>query len=54
MRIRRRVLPQDQWEVLIKDHHPGYINWDTYQANQHKIRQNIRPVAHQPVARRSG
>jgi DNA invertase Pin-like site-specific DNA recombinase/transposase-like protein len=48
VRIRRRVLPQDQWEVLIKDHHPGYIDWDAYQANQHKIRQNIRPVAHQP------
>ena len=42
------VLPQDQWEVLIKDHHPGFINWDTYQANLHKIRQNIRPMAHQP------
>jgi len=48
LRVRRRVLPQDQWEVLIKDHHPGFIGWDTYQANQAKIRQNIRPVAHQP------
>ena len=48
LRVRRRVLPQDQWEVLIKDHHPGFIDWDTYQANQAKIRQNIRPVAHQP------
>ena len=28
------MLPQDQWEVLIKDHHPGYIDWDAYQANQ--------------------
>jgi hypothetical protein len=48
LRVRRRVLPQDQWEVLIKDHHPGFIDWDTYQASQHKIAQNIRPVAHQP------
>ena len=47
-RIRRRVLPQDQWEVLIKDHHEGFIDWDTYQANQAKIAQNIRPAAHQP------
>ena len=46
--VRRRVLPQGEWEVLIKDHHPGFIDWDTYQANQHKIRQNIRPMAHQP------
>jgi DNA invertase Pin-like site-specific DNA recombinase len=48
LRVRRRVLPQDEWEVLIKDHHPGFVDWDTYQANQHKIRQNIRPMAHQP------
>src|SRR6266516_1672147 len=47
-RVRRRVLPQDQWEVLIKDHHRGFIDWDTYQANQAKIGQNIRPMAHQP------
>src|SRR5882724_12085349 len=25
LRVRRRVLPQEQWEVLIKDHHEGYI-----------------------------
>jgi DNA invertase Pin-like site-specific DNA recombinase len=48
LRVRRRVLPQDQWEVLIKDHHEGFISWDAYQANQAKIAQNIRPVAHQP------
>jgi DNA invertase Pin-like site-specific DNA recombinase len=48
LRVRRRKLPQDQWEVLIKDHHRGFIGWDTYQANQHRIRQNIRPVVHQP------
>jgi DNA invertase Pin-like site-specific DNA recombinase len=48
LRVRRRKLPQDQWEVLIKDHHRGFIDWDTYQANQRKIRQNIRPMAHQP------
>jgi DNA invertase Pin-like site-specific DNA recombinase len=47
-RVRRRVLPQDQWEVLIKDHHEGFIDWDTYQASQDKIGQNMRPVAHQP------
>ena len=47
-RVRRRVLPQDQWEVLIKDHHEGFIDWDTYQASQARIGQNMRPVAHQP------
>jgi Recombinase len=48
LRVRRRVLPQDQWEVLIKDHHEGFTGWDTYRASQARIAQNIRPVAHQP------
>jgi DNA invertase Pin-like site-specific DNA recombinase/transposase-like protein len=48
LRVRRRVLPQDQWEVLLKDHHTGFIDWDTYQANQARIGANIRPMAHQP------
>jgi DNA invertase Pin-like site-specific DNA recombinase len=48
LRVRRRVLPQDQWEVLLKDHHQGFIDWDTYQANQARIGSNIRPMAHQP------
>ncbi|MCA1681664.1 MAG: recombinase family protein, partial [Actinobacteria bacterium] len=47
-RVRRRTLPQDQWEVLITDHHPGFIDWDTYQANQARISANTRPMAHQP------
>src|SRR5215210_7632131 len=48
MRIRRRRLPQGEWEVLITDHHRGFIDWDTYQANQARIGRNIRPTAHQP------
>ncbi len=48
LRVRRKLVAQDDWQVLIKDHHAGYISWDTYQANQDRIGQNIRPVAHQP------
>ncbi|MGH3637275.1 MAG: recombinase family protein, partial [Mycobacterium sp.] len=47
-RVRRRKLPQDQWEVLITDHHRGFIDWDTYQGNQAQLRGNIRPAAHEP------
>jgi DNA invertase Pin-like site-specific DNA recombinase len=47
-RLQRRTQPQDQWQVLIKDHHRGFIDWDTYQANQARINANIRPMAHQP------
>jgi len=42
------ALARDQWEVLIPDHHPGFTDWDTYQANQARIGTNIRPQARQP------
>jgi len=48
LRTRRRKLPRDQREVLIPDHHPGFIDWDTYLANQARIGANIRPPASQP------
>jgi DNA invertase Pin-like site-specific DNA recombinase len=48
LRKRRRKLPRDQWEVLIPDHHPGFIDWDTYLANQDRIGGNIRPQPRQP------
>jgi DNA invertase Pin-like site-specific DNA recombinase len=48
LRVRRHKLPQSEWEVLITDHHRGFIDWDTYQANQARIGGNIRPQAHEP------
>jgi DNA invertase Pin-like site-specific DNA recombinase len=48
LRVRRRRLPRDEWEVLITDHHRGFIDWHTYQANQARIDQNIRPERSQP------
>jgi DNA invertase Pin-like site-specific DNA recombinase len=33
-------VPSGQWEVLIHDHHPGYITWETYLANQAKLAAN--------------
>jgi DNA invertase Pin-like site-specific DNA recombinase len=33
-------LPRDQWEVLILDHHPGYISWGTYVKNVELIEAN--------------
>jgi len=48
IRKRTRQLPRSQWSVLIKDHHPGYINWDTYEANQERLASNTRPAPHNP------
>jgi len=33
-------LPRDQWEVLIPGHHPGYITWDQFLANEAKLAAN--------------
>jgi excisionase family DNA binding protein len=29
-----------EWEVLIRDHHPGYISWEHYENNQRTINEN--------------
>ena len=42
----RRRLAATDWEVLIPDHHEGFIDWAAYQGNQARINANTRPVAH--------
>jgi len=37
----------DRWAVLIENHHPGFIDWATYQANQARLDSNTRPKPHQ-------
>jgi DNA invertase Pin-like site-specific DNA recombinase/predicted DNA-binding transcriptional regulator AlpA len=45
-RKRIRLLPRSQWPVVIKEHHAGYIDWQTYEANQTRLAQNTRPRPH--------
>lgn len=45
---RIRHLPIEQWSVLIPEHHPGFIDWATFQANQARLDSNTRPRPHQP------
>ena len=47
--IKRRIrrLPPAEWAVLIPDHHPGYIEWATYEANQARLDSNTHPQPHQ-------
>jgi DNA invertase Pin-like site-specific DNA recombinase/predicted DNA-binding transcriptional regulator AlpA len=45
-RKRIRQLPREEWQVLIKEHHTGYIDWQTYEANQQRIAKNTRPGPH--------
>src|SRR6516165_3875422 len=44
---RVRNLPRAEWQVLIPEHHPGFIDWQTYEANQERIARNTRPGPHQ-------
>src|SRR5262252_6657657 len=44
---RVRKLPREQWSVLIPNHHEGYIDWNTYEANLARIGANTRPRPHQ-------
>ena len=46
-RTRMRRVPQAEWEVLIWDHHPGFIDKATFDANRERIARNTRPRAHQ-------
>lgn len=33
-------LPMEEWEVLIRDHHPAYIEWEEYLENQRRLEKN--------------
>jgi hypothetical protein len=43
---RLRRLPREQWQIVIREHHKGYIDWPTYEANQARIATNTRPRPH--------
>jgi len=47
LKKRTRMVPQAQWSVFIKDHHQGFIDWDTYEMNRKRIANNTRPMPHQ-------
>jgi DNA invertase Pin-like site-specific DNA recombinase len=38
-RLVRRV-PQDQWDTVLPQAHPGYITWEQYQSNRRRLLQN--------------
>jgi DNA invertase Pin-like site-specific DNA recombinase len=33
-------LPRAEWQVLICDHHPGYVSWDAYLATEQRLAAN--------------
>lgn len=49
-RQRSTRLPQEAWKVCLKNHHPAYISWEEYMANQKKLATN-HPSYQQPDQR---
>lgn len=41
-------LPREEWMVVIYDHHPGYISWDDYLANQARLAANLTNAGARP------
>jgi DNA invertase Pin-like site-specific DNA recombinase len=37
----QRQVKQQEWPVLIRDAHEGYIDWPEFERNQHKLQQNL-------------
>ena len=48
VRKRLRRLPPAEWAVLLREHHKGFIDWETYEANQGRLARNTRPSPHDP------
>ncbi|MBV9533433.1 MAG: recombinase family protein, partial [Bradyrhizobium sp.] len=48
VRTRRRAdgsihvmtVPREEWQIVIKNAHPGYIDWDRFEANQRRLTDN--------------
>lgn len=54
VRERVRRTPREEWHVLIEDHHPGYITFERYLANQQRLRANCPPRGEGGGAAREG
>jgi DNA invertase Pin-like site-specific DNA recombinase len=45
---RTTELPREQWQVLIQDHHEGYIGWERFLANEAKLAANCTNAGERP------
>ncbi|MCY3886411.1 MAG: recombinase family protein [Chloroflexi bacterium] len=38
--VETRNLPREEWMVLLRDAHPGYITWERFERNERQLRDN--------------
>ena len=43
-RYQYQRLPRDQWHVLIRDAHPGYISWQEYERHEQQLRESAKAL----------
>lgn len=36
----QRLLPRDQWRIIVRDRYPCYVSWETYERIQNMLRDN--------------
>lgn len=46
--------PIEQWEILLKNHHEGYITWEEFERNQEQLARNAYGKAHGSKSGRGG
>ena len=39
-KLRQRLLPPSQWRIVVRDHYPAYVSWETYERVQQMLRDN--------------
>ncbi|MBZ5500605.1 MAG: recombinase family protein [Acidobacteriia bacterium] len=49
-RYRHEHLPQDEWQVLIRDAHPGYISWQEYESNLQRLHASAKALSFERAA----
>ncbi len=47
LRKRSKRRSRSEWPVFIREHHRGFIDWESFEANQKRLAHNIRPRPHQ-------
>ena len=49
-KVTTRKVARDDWLVVLRDTHPGYISWETFEANQKRLQENAQAFG--PVGRK--
>jgi DNA invertase Pin-like site-specific DNA recombinase len=47
VRKRARRLPRSEWSIVLREHHKGFVDWETFEANQKRLAQNTHPRPHE-------